>query len=421
MNAARAWTLPEIFLAGAFFLCPANRWIVLPDQLAISWSDVFLFAAALASLIAMAGARLPFRVPLFIIISALLIGVSGLATAGNDADVSSLSNCVKLILSMSLVPVAAMWITRGRQQAIDRMLVFWLAGAVLSALVAVFGVYEVSFLGLRDPRDVISGRGSGLAYHPNSLGYASALLLFVTLYLYLTARVVFFRWLCLAGAVLLIWAIQTSGSRGAVLAVAIAALAWFPNPQHGRLTQRQLLILSVGFAGIVALGLYIFLADRPFADVNSALGRMFSKLGDSEQSNSARKEVLRIGYEGFLSSPFVGQGYADIRGVHNFAIQMLYCGGLIGFLGALLWWSGMTAHWLRFRRGVNAGESRSDYLLTRLILSVALVILVVTALQPLMTDRNGYMLFGMLLGLSCANELRQPSFTASAPVPASPT
>lgn len=405
LNQSKNSITVEWLLAGACFLCPATTWLLIPGTL--SWSDGFVVAAAIIyfSSTALRSGRL--ELPIFFLASVALVLIASLGSYANYLDPLNPINCLKFLVSLFVIPVVFMWGTTGNKEAVDKMLWFWLAGACLSALVAVLSKYGISVFGLKDQSAIFGQRASGLTYHPNSLAYTCALLIPIATYLTVTTRASLLRWICVAAIGLLVKAIIASGSRSAILAVVVAGLAWLPSPFKNKVRRTELLILAGGVLSLAALVIFLMLSDKPFDDASNALGRLLGNIGRAQQSNDEREIAAQIAYNGFEAAPIFGQGFQYIRVAHNNALQILHSSGLLGFTGAILWWGGVAGTWWRLRSGIRMRGTQHDVFLLRALFSTALVMLVNGAFQPLLTDRNGYISIGLMLGLCLSPKYKQ--------------
>ncbi|MGH8540021.1 MAG: O-antigen ligase family protein [Stenotrophobium sp.] len=398
-------TTIEWLLGAAFFFCPATAWLLVPGTL--SWSDAFLLAAILLFLIRTVLNRTKLPIPVFIFIAAAFLIVSGLASFINNSEPLNLINWLKFLISLFVIPVIIMWLTSADRESTDRMLWFWLAGTGLSALVAILSKYGILVPFLYDKSTVFAGRPAGLAFHPNSLAYTCALLTPVATYLATTARTRTVRWVCVATTALLFDAILVSGSRGSLLAATLGFTAWLPNPFRRSVHRNDLFILATGVLAIAAVSSSILLSDNPFEDSSSALSRLLDNSVQVQKSNDERSVVAAIAYDKFEAAPIFGQGFEDIRNSHNSGLQILQCGGIVGSTGILLWWIGMIGCWIRLRVQAQREQTHRVLFLSQMFQAIALVVIVNGTVEPFLTDRNGYIPFGLMLGFWLSSQMRQ--------------
>lgn len=384
-------------LAIAFFLCPATTWLLIPGIL--SWSDVFLLAAVLVYIPGTVLRQEGLQIPTFALFSVGLLVIASMVSYTNHTNSLNPANCLKFVISLLVVPTSIMWCTRGKQDAIHRALWFWLIGTCLSALIAVLSKYGISVHGLQDESTVFGGRPSGLTYHANVLSYTCALLIPVAIYLAVTARTPLIRWICIGAIGLLSDGILVSGSRASILAVMASGLVWLPNPFKTKVHRSELIILAGGILVIAGIAFYILLSDNPFEDSTNALSRLFGNLNESQRSNDARTRAARIAYDGFSGAPIFGQGFEHIRRAHNSSLQILHSGGIVSFGAVILWWAGMGRNWWRLHLNAMKRMAANEVMMLKMFLSIALVEIVNGAFEPLLTDRNGYIAFGLMLGL----------------------
>lgn len=394
-------------LAVAFLLCPATTWLLIPGVL--SWSDAFLLAAMLVYFPGISLQHEGLQIPAFILAAVSMLGIACLVSYISHTDPLNPINCMKLVVSMLLVPVSIMWCTRGRREAIHKALWFWLLGTCFSALIAVLYKYGVSVSGLQDKSTIFGGRPSGLTYHANVLAYTCALLIPVAIYLAVTARSALARTFCIAATGLLVDGVLVSGSRASVLAVIASGIVWLPNPFKAKVHRSELLILAGGVLAMIGFVFYMLLSDNPFEDSSNALSRLLGNLDSSRQSNDARSNVARLAQEGFSAAPLFGQGFQYIRDAHNNSLQILQSGGLVSLIAVIVWWVGMAAHWWRLRIGAMRQAATEEVMMLKMFLSIALVEIVNGAFAPLLTDRNGYIAFGLMLGLWFSPKFKRTS------------
>ena len=389
--------LASYLLAIGFFLCPASTWLLIPGVL--SWSDAFLLAAVSVyfSGTTLLHKGLPIPISILLAISLLLIACLG-SYVSYTQQINPI-NCLKFVASLFLIPVSVMWCTRGHRDLIDRALWFWLAGTCLSALIAVLSKYGVPISVLQDKSMVFGGRPSGLTYHPNVLSYTCALLIPVAIYFAATRKTTMVRYICIAAVILLVDGIFVSGSRATVIAAMVSGLAWLPNLLKPKVYRSELFIIGVGALLIAGMIFFILLSDNPFQDSTNVLSRLFGSLNDTQQSNDERTKVAHIAYAGFSASPIFGQGFEHLRRSHNGTLAVLHSSGLIGFVGILIWWGGMSFYWWQLRGQAMRRSQTQEVMLCKMFLAIALVEIVNGAFEPLLTDRNGYISIGLMLGL----------------------
>lgn len=381
-------------LAIACFLCPATSWQLIPG--ALSWSDAFLLAAGVAYLPIAMLRKDGFQLPTLMLAAVAFIVIAFMGSSITNPGLPSLINCLKLLVSLFFVPIVIMWVTVGRVAAMDRLLWFWLAGGCLSALVGVCAKYGISLFGLKEGASA-GARISGLTYHPNVLGYACALLLPVGIYLLSTVRSNMARMACIVAIGLLAYAVQLTGSRASLLAALIGSAVWLPNPFRLKMHQSEFFILIAGGLGIVALVFFITLNDKASAKAEDSLSRLFGDIAHVRTSNEARNKQTQIAYDRIQESPIFGKGFYEYtRYAHNTSLQMLQSGGLVGFLGILLWWGGMARCWWQVR---NTALPHQEFMLLQMIMSITLIVLINGAFEPFLIDRASYIAFGILLGL----------------------
>lgn len=338
------------------------------------------------------------QIPAFILLAVSLLSIACLVSYINHTDPLNPINCLKLVISM-LLPACIMWCTRGRHEVIHQALWCWLLGTCFSALIAVLYKHGVSVSGLQDESTIFGGRPSGLTYHANVLAYTCALLIPVAIYLAITARSTLIRTLCIAAIGLLVNGVLVSGSRASVLAVFASGIVWLPNPFKPKVHRGELFILVGGALVITGIVFYMLISDNPFEDSTNALSRLFGDLSTSQQSNDARSNVARIAYDGFSAAPLFGQGFEHIRIAHNSTLQILHSGGLVSLTAAIVWWAGMTGNWRRLYIRAMKQAATSEVMMMKMFMAIAVAEIVNGAFEPLLTDRNGYIALGLMLGL----------------------
>lgn len=198
---------------------------------------------------------------------------------------------------------------------------------LLIALVQLVGLGAV-LAGQAWPFDPDYGRFRGMYSNANYAGMMSAIGIAVGIYLLRTSR---HRSLILASMAFLIVAMLLSGSRGALLALAVAGLTLTLSG-----TERRVLIPLSVLAGVV----FIFaMVIKPA--LLDPLDKFFLRDGASPDITSGRLQIYQQLLDLFQKSPWTGTGYRSIEEVkpgapglaaHNIYLSVLTETGLYGTL-----------------------------------------------------------------------------------------
>jgi O-antigen ligase len=238
---------------------------------------------------------------------------------------------LKWLIAALLLPVLVIETARYKPNLLPRIANAWLAGASVSALVAVTDLIGLTSINVTL---ILLGnateRQAGLTSHPNHLGLAAALAAPLAIRLAMKSRVK-------GAAILVLLALGAvvSGSRSGqaafVLAVALT-IAW---------TGRALRLVPVVMLA-AGLGIGSLLWIRPNL-VEKASG--FFRFGSTDrlvvQSNEERSALAQQGVSDFLERPLDGIGLEAIAQAHNIYLQLLASGGLILAAGMLLYFGGV--------------------------------------------------------------------------------
>lgn len=400
-TAGRAWTdtvTLVLAMAGAF-CCPMS-WSVFAGYLSIS--DAF-FLAALASQ-ARSGLRTLGElggVPWLLIICGVLFAFSGLISFASDDAHAEPINAAKLIFSMTVFPVLLLLTVGTDLRRLDALLLAWVCGGALSAAVAIASRNGISLLGLYDTTSAIGGRAVGLAYHANVLGYTCALTAPVALYL--TLR--YTRWIAkaimLTALLALLYGLYLCGSRASVLALALGGL----YPVLSALFGRRLPLVLTAMLGIAsaaaltyaALGEFDTLVSDDFRE--SALGRTLGLSTSAAGSNHERMVYIDYVWAAFLERPLLGDGYGWLRGAHVHVLAILHSGGMLGFSAFLCWVVAILLACQRVVAALGQASVAAYRPLWLVIVTGLLIWLINGGLQPVLPDRNGYILVAALFSL----------------------
>jgi len=400
-------------LLGGAFCCPMSTWTLFKGYLLIS-DALFLAALATHALRMLQDLSRLATIPFSLLAAGMGFALSGLITfaLGDDANADPI-NAAKMVFSLTVFPILIMMTTGGHTGRINALLAAWLAGGAFSAAVAVASHYGVALLGFYDGGH--ANRASGLGYHPNALGYTSALLAPVAIYFWWRATA---RWqsvLMLAGLCVLLYALHLSGSRAALVAL-LLALA-FPVARLIRIeAAAYALVGALGLAFVVLLGFALAsefdLHDLVHRVEDSAIGRLLGLSGSGEHSDSERRAFLRYSWAQFQESPLLGSGYGWLRGAHMHVLGIMHSGGLLGLSALLLWFTALAT---AGHRTANVQHRYTGELagLRTLVVAGLVIWFVNGGLQPVLLDRNGYILAGVLFALA-AHTAGKPGIPGSA-------
>lgn len=171
-----------------------------------------------------------------------------------------------------------------------------------------------------------NGRSPGLASHANVLGATVGFAVAIVVGLILTAA----PWGRVLGGVctvVMFGGILNSGSRAAVIEVAVALVVLIAATRNRWLTASVLLLLvcaAVALGALWATGTY---TPSPA----SAIGRVFDS-GQAADSNFQRRVIMNETLEDIKAHPLTGVGFADATVGHNLYLQVIEAAGILGAL-----------------------------------------------------------------------------------------
>lgn len=340
-------------------------------------------------------------VPWLIAASGALFGLSGMTAFALGEQYAEPVNAAKLAFSMTVFPLLLVVTTGNRPALLDAVLTGWVAGATLSALVAIASRHQISLLGLFDSFAAEGNRARGLTYHSNILGYTSALAALAALYLGSRFRGVAARAAAGAAFSVLLVALYYSGSRAAVFSLALGLLfAALPRARMDRLALYG--VLALGVLSIAAFALLIGheMDLRVTEDLReSAIGRVLGLSETARLANEERRLFIELVWDAFFEHPLFGSGYGWLRGAHVHVLSVLHSGGLLGLLALLIWMVGVATAALTVHRD-RTSLAVQDRALWPLAIGGVTIWFVDGALQPVLPDRNGYILVGVLFVLN---------------------
>jgi O-antigen ligase len=344
-------------------------------SLLVAVSDVLLVAALVTSLPDVL--RSPRRgvVPPALPIAFCIViaaGIGGTFVA-QDAG-ASLSNMAKVVLAAGGSVVAiALWDPGPRR--LRQFAWLWFTGALVSAAI-----------GLVTPRPVV-GRALGLTTHPNHLGLVCVLAVGLGVGLAFSSTG-WPRLLAIAGSALLITGVGISGSRSALLGLAVTIVV------AAILTRRLRLLLAAGVAGLLAgMAVVVGLVHIPGSHALSRLGGG----GGSADSDIARHQTLAIAIDTIDRHPLTGEGFQFAQAAHSIYVQALVVGGPVA-LGGFLW--GCWAIGRAGLRGARAGDERGNSLVVAGLTAGFAGYLASGTFDNILWDRYLWLYLGLLLVLA---------------------
>ena len=304
-----------LLLMGAFFTAPFYKGAAPSPESPVTATDVLLLLGFLLLLPRVLAGRL--KLPIVYWVGAMLVLTAGLLSSA--ASTRPLESYIALgfwMIVMVGLPVAfAMW--GPSLVVIDLLAGSFVVGQMFS--------FALGYLRGNEAQ----GRHAGLATHPNYLAEGGMLAL--ALLAYLAYRHFRRSWLwsaaILVAAVVCIASVHLSGSRAAIVVIAVLVLM-IPFVERSA-------IAGFVMAGLVALAILALPVIAGLAGQGSAIDRLTGG-GGSAQSNSARTLGLDEGLDRFFAHPIMGDGLIDLFDIHNNFLEVAVAIGVIGLAGYLL-------------------------------------------------------------------------------------
>ena len=185
---------------------------------------------------------------------------------------------------------------------------------------------------------VLTNRLQGIFGTSNAAGFGSALLLFFTAVFY-ASQAQASRYITMPVMVAALLCLVLSNNRMALVSLAVSCLVYFLL--NGNFGNRMLFLVSASV--LLALPLLVF-PDEIFG--------VLSRSGQADEitSGTGRTRIWAVVLELVPQAWFIGRGYASSQHIlpfhpdlflaaahaHNFYLEVLFCGGVIG-LALLLW------------------------------------------------------------------------------------
>ena len=282
-----------------------------------SWltlSDVFLVASLPPLLMAtrrrhaVAFVRGPSR---WLLAIAALVVIGGTVGALTSAGDPGFDIALKFLASVGVVSMV-IWCVVVDKAAWQGAATLFVVGASVSAMVAI-----------ANPGAYGQGRSLGLTNHPNHLGFSMLLAIGIAGGLAgsknLSQRIV-----AIASAPLLLWALLSSGSRAALLGLAVTIFVTVALSRGARTPA-----LTAG--ALAAIGLALALPGK-IESGPSALSRTLSPSDLEANSSAERAANLQAAIDRILERPLIGHGFADALTYHSVPLQLVVVAGIFGVL-----------------------------------------------------------------------------------------
>lgn len=255
------------------------------------------------------------RVPPIYGIGAFILLFSGLVASllGPDPGLSVMV-MMRLVAAAVILPMLFAW-WQPSIRVIDAMAIAYVLGQLVSLA---FGLLD-------GPQ--ANNRYVGLGTHVNYFGHTG--LLAFALCFYLLHRVRPGRkWLVLGAAGLCAWSVLLSGSRAAMIVLAIIVVI-YPLIERSAVTSSVILL-----GGGIAIPAVTWILGQ--LDEDSPIARI---LGDKTTSSSdeSRVQGLEESFERWLAHPLIGSGFSDAPlQAHNIYLQVAVVIGAVGLMGFLM-------------------------------------------------------------------------------------
>ena len=245
-----------------------------------------------------------------------LVAVGGvIGTAVTGADVTGSADALASLLAASFGALVLVACWRPGLEQIRSFSWLWIAGGVISAMVALLIPDLHMFL-----------RPSGLTPQSNHLAIISLILLGVTLGLIASNPTRKHLLVGLAASAILFAAIVASGSRAGLAAALLVVLLVL-------IATRDRIAIAIT-VGVVVFGLVLTLTGATGQD------NAFDRLGGGNSTSSASDESREVrnaaGWDRFKSHPVTGVGFADVTEPHNFLLQLGSSAGVLGLIGGTM-------------------------------------------------------------------------------------
>jgi O-antigen/teichoic acid export membrane protein/O-antigen ligase len=383
--------------------------IILRGPGGLSFSDLFFMAAIGMTIVTLIALRRPAPVVLgpVLVLGVALFAVGGLASSFGADDPAESVTVVARIVYLTVVWFWLGSVLLNTRRRLRGAIWCWVLSAALGGAAA---VVQTIWGDVIPGATVHFGRVSGIAYEVNDLGGLCGVAAVPAAMLITTARSGLAR-LAAIGAVLLIVAgLLLSGSNSAVLAVAVATVAWMA------LTRPRLQVIVPLAAAVVLFSVFAAGLNEYWQSPIERLTTSSERSGRADSTLFTRFDSYQAAMETIEASPLVGVGLAAKppvtstgSGVHNMFLATWYQAGLVAALGLILIvGAALAMGW----RALTAARDPADRTLAAALFAALLAFLVFGQAQQVLFQRYGWVSVALIVALR-AGQLRSASASAS--------
>ncbi len=308
------------------------------SALALYWgtiklADIAFFSGFFLSLIYSFLAQRFFFVPVKLLLSAVItvVGFLIVVTVYENDDIREFPTFM-MVVSWFLVPLAIMNQAGKNVRSVKLILAIWMLGILLGAIIGI--IQNSGMISIRNTLGLsIHYREAGLTIHPNSFGFYCALGLPLFFEKALLEKSLFNKTLAFIACAILIYSVNISGSRSALVLIGLAILLILIMValRAGVLLQ---LVLCLGLMAPLLLAYYSGVIPQLGGD-QSAVNRLFFGDPSAYAADLRRTQFFEYVLQVFQEHPFLGNGYR-LYGVHDAILGTLALSGVVGLIGFLL-------------------------------------------------------------------------------------
>lgn len=328
----------------------------------ITLADCFMFAAIIALLPPLLRSRVRVWMPWWLVLSSALLIFACLIRIVTDWGAHAHFDLVNVIIfcyCIYLIPVVIASQPDLEVKHLNLIIMVWVFSHLISAIVAIGQSYGVNFGISSEYFVVISNRYAGLTLNPNSLGMflAFCVPMVISAALFKPHLKRYVAGLFIAS--ILLYGINLTGSRTALLSSIIASgltalIYMFSGRTSTMLTQAIRLLIVMATAS----AFWVYISDSQMTA--GAFERLLKGDEGTKASDVIRDELGAQALRNFLENPFSGIGFIDVINAHNVWVMLLEGSGVLGFTAIVIRELGLIATLLS---GINHAARSSPLFL----------------------------------------------------------